>query len=121
MNRLPLEIAPSKLAEPTAHLTEEQQKQISYQSIKQLPMQGFMMWMMGSTLNIFTIGFLSMNVINSIKGLKSIILLDSFHKILFIVAQLPMLALILWKLNQLQLFQSDIKFENDFRGLEFID
>ncbi len=77
--------------------------------------------MMGSTLNIFTIGFLSMLVINTIKGLKTITLLDPMHKIMFIGAQLPMLALIMWKLNQLQLFQTDIVFQNDVAGIEILD
>ena len=80
-----------------------------------------MMWMMGSTLNIFTIGFLSMLVINTLKSFKSVTLLDSLHKILFIAAQFPMVALIVWKLNQLQLFQSDIEFQNDHSGIEFLD
>eukprot|EP00834_Sanchytrium_tribonematis_P007098 NODE_593_length_5604_cov_0.739691.p8 type:complete len:122 gc:universal NODE_593_length_5604_cov_0.739691:3585-3220(-) len=121
MEKLPLNLQPAKLTEASAGLTLEQQKQIVYQGPKQLPMQGFMLWMMGGTLNIFTIGFLSMLIINTIKGFKTIAVLDSSHKVLFAFAQVPMIALIAWKLNQLQLFQQDIYFENDNSGVEFLN
>ena len=78
---------------------------------KNIFMQGFMMWMSGSSINIFSIMITGMAFMNPIKAIISID--DTFKrfkdvdltlpKLAFIACNLGMVALALWKCNTMGL------------------
>lgn len=112
-----VETDPTQSAKALKVKTEMMQKRaldVALAPGKNILMQGFMMWMSGSSIHIFSIMITAMAFINPIKAIVSID--DTFKrfkenpnvdltlpKLAFVACNLGMVALALWKCNTMGL------------------